>query len=80
MSLYMDYLKLLGRSKGNLQNEIKTVKTTSKGININSGLQKCAKTRFKKDRVQSKTYIGSTFKGNKERDLRKPCIRHRREP
>jgi len=38
MSLYMDDLKLLGRSKDNLKNEIKIVKTTGKDINMNNQL------------------------------------------
>jgi len=69
MSLYMDDLKLLGRSKDNLKNEIKIVKTISKDINMN--IQLVCKNLFKIGRVHSKTYIGSTFKDIREMDLRK---------
>ena len=36
----MDDLKLLGRSENDLENEIKTVQTISKDVNMNSGLEK----------------------------------------
>jgi len=39
----MDDLKLLGRNKNDLKNEIKIVQTISKGINMNFGLEKCAR-------------------------------------
>jgi hypothetical protein len=68
----MDDLKLLRRSEEDWEREIKTVKAISKDINMNFGLQKCAKISFKKGRVQRKTYIESTFeKGIKELDPRK---------
>jgi hypothetical protein len=38
ISHYMDDLKLLERSKDNLENEIKIVKATSRDINMNYGL------------------------------------------
>jgi len=41
--LYMDDLKLLGRNESDLENEIKIVQTISKDININFGLEKCAR-------------------------------------
>jgi hypothetical protein len=69
MSLYMDDLKLLGRSKDDLKNEIKIVKTISKDINMNIRL--VCKNLLKIGTVHSKTYIGSTFKDIKELDLRK---------
>ena len=40
---------------------IKFVKAISKDINTNFGLEKCEGICLKKGRVQSKTYIGSTF-------------------
>jgi len=49
-------------------------KAISKGINMNFGLQKCAKICLKKGRVQIKIYKGSTFeKDIKELDLREAC-------
>jgi len=51
----MDYLKQLGGSEEDFENEIKIVKAISKYINISFILEKCAKICFKKDRVQSKT-------------------------
>jgi hypothetical protein len=65
----MDDLKLLRRSKDNLKNEIKIVKTISKDINMN--IQLVCKNLFKTGTVHSITYVGSTFKDNKEMDLRK---------
>jgi len=50
--LYMDDLKLLGRNKNDLKNEIKIVQTISKDINTNFGLEKCARICLK--RVGSK--------------------------
>jgi len=41
--LYMDDLKVLGRNKNDLKNEIKIVQTISKDINMNFGLEKCAR-------------------------------------
>ena len=41
--LYMDVLKLLGKSEDFLENYIKTVRTISKDNDINFGLEKCAK-------------------------------------
>ena len=53
---------------------IKITKAISKGINMNFGLEKCAKICLKKGRVQSKIYKGSTFeKDIKELYLRETC-------
>ena len=41
--LYMDDLKLLGRNENELKNEMKIVQTISKDMNMNFGLEKCAK-------------------------------------
>ena len=41
--LYMDDLKLLGRNENDLKNEIKIVHTISKDLNMNFGLEKCAR-------------------------------------
>jgi hypothetical protein len=43
----MDDLKLVGRNENYLKNEIKIVQTISKDINMNFGLEKCAR-MFKK--------------------------------
>ena len=68
----MDDLKLLGRNENDLENEIKIVQTISKDINMNFGLEKCARICLKRGRVQSKMHIGSTFENDiKELDPRK---------
>jgi len=68
----MDGLKLLGRNENDLKNEIKIVQTISKDININFGLEKCARICLKRGWVQSKMHIGSTFENDiKELDPRK---------
>jgi len=68
----MDDLKLLGRNENDLKNEIKIVQTISKDININFGLEKCARICLKRGRVQSKMHIGNTFENDiKELDPRK---------
>jgi hypothetical protein len=70
--LYMDDLKFLGRNENDLKNEIKIVQTISKDINMNFGLEKCARICLKRGRVQSKMHIGNTFKNEiKELDRRK---------
>jgi len=70
--LYMDGLKLLGRNESDLENEIKIVQTISKDINMNFGLEKCARICLKRGRVQSKMHIGSIFENDiKELDPRK---------
>ena len=62
--LYMDDLILLGRNENDLKNEIKIVQTISKDINMNFGLEKCARICLKRCRVQSKTHIGNTFEND----------------
>jgi hypothetical protein len=47
----MDDLKLLGRNENDLKNKIKIVQTISKDINMNFGLEKCARICLKRDRV-----------------------------
>jgi hypothetical protein len=53
--LYMDDLKLLGRSGDSLENEIRIVKSINRYIKMNFGLEKCADFCLKNGRVQSKT-------------------------
>jgi hypothetical protein len=45
--LYMDDLKLIGRSEEELRNEIKIVKTFSDDIKMKFGLEKCARVSLK---------------------------------
>ena len=82
--LYTDDLKLLVRKEDELENEIKIVKASSKDVNMNFGLQICARTCLKNGWAQSKFYKGRTFeKDIKELDPREvymffftvsPCI------
>ena len=65
--MYTDDLKLLGRNENDLKNEIKIVQTISKDINMNFGLEKCARICLKRGRVQSKLHIGNAF----ENDIKK---------
>ena len=70
--LYTDDLKLLGGNENDLKNEIKIVQTISKDINMNFGLEKCARIYLKRGSVQSKMHVGSTFENDiKELDPRK---------
>ena len=48
---YMEDLKLLGRSKDELKNEIIIVKAINKDVNMNFGLENCAKICLKKGRA-----------------------------
>ena len=52
--LFMDDLKLLGRNENELKNEMKIVQTISKDMNMNFGLEKCARMCLKRGSVQSK--------------------------
>ena len=67
----MDDLKLLGRNENDLKNEMKIVQTISKDMNMNFGLEKCARIRLKRGSVPSKMHVGSTFDDIKELDPRK---------
>ena len=68
----VDDLKLPGRSDEDLENEIKILKTLSKDININFGLQKCSKTLLKRVKSSGTNTHENTFeKGTKELDKRK---------
>jgi hypothetical protein len=68
----MDDLKLLGRNENDLKNEIKIVHTISKDLNMNFGLEICARICLMIGRVQSKMHIGNSFENNiKELDPRK---------
>ena len=44
----MDELKLLIRIEDDLENEIKILKTINKDVNMNFGLEKCARISLKK--------------------------------
>ena len=52
--LYMDDLKLLGRNENDLKNEMKIVQTISKAVNLNFGLEKCARMCLKRGSVRTK--------------------------
>jgi len=65
--LYKDDLKLLGRNENDMKNEIKMVQTISKDLNMNFGLEKCARICLKRVSVQSNMHIRSTF----ENDIKK---------
>jgi glutaredoxin len=58
---FMEDLKLLGRNENDLKNEIKIVQKINKDMNMDFGLEKCARICLKRGRVQSKMHIGSTF-------------------
>jgi hypothetical protein len=59
------------KQEGMLLQPIQVVTAISKDFNMNFGLEKCARICLKKDRVQSKIYIGSAFEMyNKEVDPR----------
>jgi hypothetical protein len=67
----MDDLKLLVRSEDDLENGIKIVKAVRKYVNMNFGLENCARICLKNGTAQSKLYIGRIFeKDIKELDLR----------
>ena len=70
--LYMNDLKLLGRNENELKNEMKIVQTVSKDMNMNFGLEKCARICLKRGSGQSKLHVGSTFDNDiKELDREK---------
>ena len=69
---YMDDLKWLGRNENDLKNEIKIVHTINNNLNMNFGLENCARICLRRGRVQSKMHIGNTFENDiKELDPRK---------
>jgi hypothetical protein len=59
--LYMDDLKLIGRSEEELTNEIQIVKTLSNDIKIKFGLEKCARICLKSGKVYRKQHMGNTM-------------------
>jgi len=68
----VDDLKLLGRNKNELMNEMKIVQTINKDMNMNFGLEKCPRICLKRGSVQSKLHVGSTFDNDiEELDPRK---------
>jgi hypothetical protein len=73
--LYMDDLKLIGRSEEKLRNEIKIVKTFSDDIKIKFGLEKCARISLKNGTVYRKQHIGNTMENEiKELELMRKRI------
>ena len=68
----MDDLKLTGRKKKDLEKELTTVTAINKDINMNFGLDKCARICLEGRRDQSKMHIRSTIENDiKELDQRK---------
>jgi predicted kinase len=59
--LYMDDLKLKGRSEEELRNEIKIVKTFSDYIKMEFGLEKCARISLKNGTVYRKQHTGNSM-------------------
>jgi hypothetical protein len=57
----MDDLKLIGRSKEELRNEIKIVKTFSDGIKMKFVKEKCARISVKNGTVYRKEHIEKTM-------------------
>ena len=51
----MNDLKLIAKSEEELQKQIQTVKTFSDDINMESGLEKCAKITFKRGKLTYKS-------------------------
>jgi len=58
--LYMDDLKLIGRSEEELRNEIRIIKAISNDINMGFGLEKCARLSLKIGKVHRKQHTGNT--------------------
>jgi len=70
--LYIDDQKLLGRNENELKNKMKIVQTISEDMNMNFGLEICARICLKRGSVQSKMHVRSTFDNDiKELDSRK---------
>jgi hypothetical protein len=67
--LYMDDLKLIGRSKEGLTNEIQIVKTFSNDIKMKFGWEKCARICLKSDKVCRKQHMGNTM----ETEIKELC-------
>jgi len=77
--LYVDDLELLRRNENDVKNGMKIVQAISKNMNMNFGLEKCARICLKRGSVQNKMHIGSTFENDiKELDPRK-VFRYGRE-
>jgi hypothetical protein len=56
--LYMDDLKLIAKTEEELQKQIQTVKTFSDDINMEFGLEKCAKITFKRGKLTHLQNLG----------------------
>ena len=50
----MDDLKLIAKSKEELQKQLQTVETFSDDMNMEFGLEKCAKITFKRGKLSRK--------------------------
>jgi hypothetical protein len=58
--LYMDDLKLIGRSEEELTNEIQIVRTLSTDIKMKFGWEKCARVCLKSGKVYRQQHMGNT--------------------
>jgi adenosine deaminase len=54
--------KLLGRNEENVENEIKIVKAINKDVNMNFGIEKCARICFKKVESIAKYILASRLR------------------
>jgi hypothetical protein len=59
--LYIDDLKLIGRSEEYLTNEIQIVKTLSNDIKMKFGWEKCVTICLKSGKVYQKQHMGNTM-------------------
>jgi hypothetical protein len=59
--LYIDDLKLIGRSEEALINEIKFVETINSDVKMKFGLEKCAKICLKSGKDHRKQYMENTM-------------------
>jgi hypothetical protein len=57
-----------------LENEIKIAKEINKDINMNFGLENCAKICFTKGRDQRETYIGTHLRWTRKNWIREKCL------
>ena len=57
--MYMYDFELLGRNENGLRNEMETVQTIIKAINMKFGLEKCARICSKIAGVQNKMNVGT---------------------
>jgi len=70
--LYMDDLKLIAKSEKELQKQIQTVKNFSDDIDMEFGLEKCAKIAFKRGKpVHSQNLVIEVNREKQDLEQRK---------